>query len=905
MAPHPGSPVVGQGLRAYANGQGLRHFGHEVFYCTRTEDLPVELEQARKKKTRQAGKEAALAKLGGPLGSAGNPYSFTEAAELQAIVQTLAPEVILLEAPEDARRLPPGDFTVVLDLYAPRILEAQYQEGTEERDAVRLFDAIQRADHFLFSNERQKHFFLPLLALAGVDCTRVEGDVVRISCPPKSPKRDAPAGLNFVAGGVFWPWADLSDGLRDLLFVLDELDQGSVQLFGGKYGIRSETTRYLDPRNKLPNSKRLTFSGIVPIDTLWSSYAQASVAFDLMAPNTERSLNLSFRQIDYLRCGLPLITSPGQVIASDLEEYGAGWCVKHGDTEGLRSLIARLASDPKILVEASKNAQKLARDKYGWTETVAPLHTFITSAQPVSHSETFLSRITREQADLWEDREANKQLRAQAARYRSDLDKKTAELVARNRSAEAELADWEQERRTIRDEAAEAIEFARQQKLAALVERDQLKSEADTLSAQVSLLQADVRKKTQALLKAQHDRESLQEEDAQRAQSTWAQAEREIKKATRERDLAAEKCVVVEARLDDIEAERDNLKRNLGAAHKERDRQEREFLETLESAEGAARILLESARDRAAFLDAERGALRAKLDEASHRLSQVKRELEVAQTGILEAQSEREQGRQDEERRIQQIWTQANSEVLKAQSETSDTEDKLVRAKVRISELEADVRRKTDDLMNYEVDRERLQQESDQHLQEVWRSANAKTVAAQEESQDLRNELAVRRARIEELEGELKSKERAVFQALEEREVLRQQSEQRIQELWNENEIRSQRQEQHFVEVLAEAEEQAKQLLEAGGSQSTGHLANQTQALARAEGRLDELEFECNALRDDVAKKEAELMAAFAQRDAANKEKKALEAFLNTGASEEESKQPSAKSKIRSRFRSV
>jgi len=834
MAPHPGSPVVGQGLRAYANGQGLRHFGHEVLYCTRTEDLPVELEQARKKKTRQAGKTAALAKLGGPLGSAGNPYSFTEAAELQAIVQTLAPEVILLEAPEDARRLPEGDFTVVLDLYAPRILEAQYQEGTEERDAVRLFDAIQRADHFLFSNERQKHFFLPLLALAGVDCTRVEGDVVRISCPPKSPKRGAPSGLNFVAGGVFWPWADLSDGLRDLLFVLDELDEGSVRLFGGKYGIRSETTRYLDPRNKLPNSKRLSFSGIVPIDSLWSAYTEASVAFDLMAPNTERSLNLSFRQIDYLRCGLPLITSPGQVIASDLEEYGAGWCVKHGDTEGLRSLVARLASDPKILVEASKNAQKLAREKYGWTKTVAPLHTFIASGQPISHSETFLSRITREQADLWEDREANKQLRAQVSRYRSDLDKKTAELVARNRSAEAELADWEQERRTIRDEAAEAIEFARQQKLAALVERDQLKSEADTLSAQVSLLRADVRKKTQALLKAQHDRESLQEEDAQRAQSTWAQAEREIKKATRERDLAAEKCVVVEARLDDM-----------------------------------------------------------------------KRELEVAQTGILKAQSEREQGRQDEERRIQQIWTQANSEVLKAQSETSDTEDKLVRAKVRISELEADVRRKTDDLMNYEVDRERLQQESDQHLQEVWRSANAKTVAAQEESQDLRNELAVRRARIEELEGELKSKERAIFQALEEREVLRQQSEQRIQELWNENKIRSQRQEQHFVEVLAEAEERAKQLLEASGSQATDHRANQTQALARAEGRIDELEFECNALRDDVAKKEAELMAAFAQRDAANEEKKALEAFLNTGASEEESKKPSAKSKVRSRFRSV
>jgi len=860
MPPHPGSPVVGQGLRAYANGEGLRSLGHEVVYCTRREDLPASLTTTPSPK-RPRGKSGTrtLARLGGSPGSPGRPHVFTETPELQSIVKDVAPDVILVESPEDTRRLPEGDFTVVLDLYAPRILEAQYQEGTEERDAVRLFDAIQRADHFLFSNERQKHFFLPLLALGGVDCTRVEGDVVPISCPPTLPKRSAPKGLDFVAGGVFWPWADLSAGLRDLLLILDEVDTGSVHLFGGKYGIRSETTRYLDPRNKLPASDRVSFAGIVPIDELWASYSKASIAFDLMAPNSERSLNLSFRQIDYLRCGLPIITSPTQVIASDLLEYEAGWCVEHGDTDALRTLVVRLMEQPKLLTAASKNAQRLAKEKYAWTKTVEPLHRFISSPVRVAHGETFLSRITREQADLWEDREANKQLRAQVSRYRSDLNKKTAELVARNRSAEEELSDWERQRQTIRDEASEAIEFSRQEKLSALVERDELKAKVDTLTAQVSLLQADVRKKSQALLKAQHDREALQEEDALRAQETWSQAEREIKKATRERDIAAESLVVLQSRVDEVSAERTNLKRGLAEAHRERDRHQKEFIETLEAAEEGARTLLETARDRAAHLDAERGGLRSKLDEAGHRLSQVERELEVAQTALLEGQTERERIRQDEERRIQQVWTQANSEVLKAQNEVSDFEDHLVRTKLRISELEADVRRKTDDLMTAEQDRERAQQEADQHLQEVWRSANAQTISAQKESQDLRNELVFRQARVEELEVELRSKEQALAAAQEERNQARQDAARQVEEIWSQAQQRSQAQEQHFVEVLAAAEERAQQFLETTRQQVSAKLDETREERGRAEGRIEELEFEVATLQEEVTKKTQEL----------------------------------------------
>ena len=91
---------------------------------------------------------------------------------------------------------------------APRVCAGQ---------AGRVRDALQRGDHFIFSNERQKYYHLPLLALAGGDCTRDAGGVVPISCPPALPAFQKPDDPVFVAGGGFWPWADMSAGLAELL----------------------------------------------------------------------------------------------------------------------------------------------------------------------------------------------------------------------------------------------------------------------------------------------------------------------------------------------------------------------------------------------------------------------------------------------------------------------------------------------------------------------------------------------------------------------------------------------------------------------------------------------------------------------------------------------------------------
>ena len=51
----------------------------------------------------------------------------------------------------------------------------------------------------------------------------------------------------FEGGAGLIPRADLSSGLRHLLDALDAAGRGRLVLYGGPYGIRSDTQRYVDP----------------------------------------------------------------------------------------------------------------------------------------------------------------------------------------------------------------------------------------------------------------------------------------------------------------------------------------------------------------------------------------------------------------------------------------------------------------------------------------------------------------------------------------------------------------------------------------------------------------------------------------------------------------------------------
>lgn len=783
MPPLSGRAVVGAGLRAFALGEGLRQRQHRVFYATRHVDLPEDLRAAAETRRKRrnlalppitgpidppgdpmrsirtrapigvppeddgdvsqismplpAVKAGAappfegLAALGGSLGSPGNPFPFTETHEVHDIIRRVDPDVVVVEALEEARRLPEGRFATVVDLYAPRILEQQFQPGADEREAVRVLDALQRGDWFLFSNERQKYFHLPLLALAGIDCTRAVGDVVPLSAPPDVPSFEKPAEPLIVAGGVFWPWADLGPGLVNLLAALDQSGRGQVALYGGRYGIASDTGEYKDPRDALDRGhNRLDFRGLVPIEQLWDDYRRASFAFDVMAPNAERELNLSFRQIDYLRCGLPIITTPGQVIARELLEYGAGWVVEAGDSRGLTRLITDLFDHPDKVARASSAAQRLVRDRYAWDRAVAPLDAFVRHPLRRERRETVLTAMARTQADLWEEQEDTRRLREGFDHLRADVVKKDAEIQRQDESVRSLMATVDRLTRSI-----EEIGKFKNAAMSFLGEsKDELSRDAAELRVELERRDLDLQKRGEALGAAQRDvarlQRSLTEVQAELTRLEARFVERDGVATAREEEVRGlqRRAQLLEREIADRKREVDQRDTSIAEAARNTVAQEQRLLEKLDTVERRSQEQILEAAERWRRAEAARVELAHDLDAAKARVAELEADLDKKEREVLNAGALRERdARSAEDRRVREIaavearrlteaeraegavasLSQAESSLLLARDELGRlrvvgakkaeelraAEERLIDARGRIDELQATVDR--------------------------------------------------------------------------------------------------------------------------------------------------------------------------------------------------------------------
>ena len=901
--PLAGRTVVGSGLRAFANGQALRHLGHEVIYCTRTEDLPDDLrpEAGRRRRLSAPGVHAlsspkapagdpgrmparpgspgadvatdptlraiegppgaALAETGGPLGSAGNPFSFTETHELHAVVSEVDPDVVLVEAPEEARRLPDGRFGVILDMFAPRMLEQQFQDGADEREAVRVLDSLQRGDHFIFSNERQKYYHLPLLALAGVDCTRDAGGVVPISCPPELPAFDKPERPVFVAGGVFWPWADLTGGLVDLLEVLREAGDGQIHLYGGEYGIRSDTSRYADPRSSLPEGDpQLLFKGLVPIDTLWQEYASASLAFDLMAPNPEREINLSFRQVDYLRCGLPIITSPRQVIAEDLIEYGAGWTLEPGDRQGLTDLVTRLLAEPDEIARASSAAQRLAAERYAWTRTGGALQEYLLEPRRRRNSDGFVARLARTQADLWEDHQENRRLREALGHHRDDLDKKSDEVERLNgrigtlMGSVARLTDSLSDVSSFKNDALNYLQES---------EDDALR-EAGELSRELERKALDLHKKQTALDKASREVDKLKAS---------------IKELRADNESLGERYAARDREVLDLGQERDELRGRLSRASGELANVRSELARknrALEEAELEARRARSQADDSRVLRDETQTLLIAKLAE----IDSLKIDLRKKTSALVKAQTEREEREADFERRVQDVWARAEKKTAEAQGEIDDLKDQLLRSDERNRDLE-DASVKKSRLINegaLELQRQRkdflreveeaettahralddFKERTEQRLRDTWVAAQREADKARKERDVKGVELAGSRKRIDDLEADMVGKDAALLEAETQREALQLELERRVQDVWH-----AARKEIEKIQGEREKSEDALLKAKFAARDVEKQLADRREELARHQRAWEEREVEFQRVLDASEQAAVERLEGF------------------------------------------
>lgn len=475
-------PVSGGALRAWNHGEALRAAGHEVLFITRDQDR-----------------------------TDSGPPTFAGPRQLRDYARRVKPDRILCVQAEEAPALAGLGVPLCVDLYAPRLLEAAF-DGSSEIEAVRTLQAIAAGDHFLFSNPRQRWHYLGLLALAGVDLRECSGAVVPLVAP-EGPGRRLPTEPILVMGGVSWPWQDPTDAVRRAVAVLDKLGRGKVVIYGGRPTVGD--CPVVDLPALVPPGPRLEYAGVVGWPSLLRAYAHASLALDLMAPNTERELALSFRQVEYLGCGLPLLTNSGHALSDAIRYAEAGWVVGD-DLEG--ALLGAL-SDREELSRRGKNARALARSRFSREVAEKPLLDWVNTATIRSHAPMLLPEAAALAAALAEARGEAGRESALRAKMEAEVAEKRAEVARLTDAQQCLLGTVERLSRAV-DEVAG---FRREAVRVLGAQRDGAASEAEALSRELADLRADLAKKDAELRAARreidrtHDALAAAQEEAKMA----------------------------------------------------------------------------------------------------------------------------------------------------------------------------------------------------------------------------------------------------------------------------------------------------------------------------------------------------------------------------------------------------
>ncbi|QGU33474.1 glycosyltransferase [Thermochromatium tepidum] len=315
--------------------------------------------------------------------------SYRDRDALTALIAEEAPDALLVGYWELIELLPESlDLPLILDVVAPRILEAMYQEHLDLADEVRrTLLCYRRADRFLVGNQRQASFLLPWLLLAGFDC-RVAApiDVVPISagfeclkpltCSPET-------RLRLVTGGVSWPWRRTEDWLDALVWALDRQGRGRAGLvvLSGRYVYDADQAPLeLSESERAWPESIVERHGLLPYGAMREYLRRTChIGLELADENPERWHSQSFRAMEFLSLGLPLICNRYTELAGLVCDYDAGWVIDR--IEDIDGLVTALLARPETIAEKSANALRLVEERFHYGRTIQPVLDFL--ATPV------------------------------------------------------------------------------------------------------------------------------------------------------------------------------------------------------------------------------------------------------------------------------------------------------------------------------------------------------------------------------------------------------------------------------------------------------------------------------------------------------------------------------------------
>jgi glycosyltransferase involved in cell wall biosynthesis len=304
------------------------------------------------------------------------------------------------------------DVPLVVDAYDPFHLE-QLEQGRVlgearrrgvVRDAVRALDVqLARADFVLCASERQRAMWTGHLAALGrvnpvtYDAAHDLSGLIAI-VPFGAPDEPARPGNRMAVsgavpgigpddrivlwGGGIYDWFDPETVIRAVGRLAAARPDLRLLFLGTRHPAQGgvgaatvERARALAAELGLLDSVVFFHHGWVPHAErdLWMSSAAVAVSAHRMHLETEFSFRT--RIVDYLWCGLPVVTTDGDELAGRVATGGAGVAVAPDDVDAYTAAVALLLDDDGRRARARTAARELATEM-AWSRVVAPLTEF-------------------------------------------------------------------------------------------------------------------------------------------------------------------------------------------------------------------------------------------------------------------------------------------------------------------------------------------------------------------------------------------------------------------------------------------------------------------------------------------------------------------------------------------------
>jgi len=317
--------------------------------------------------------------------------SFSSDLEIPKIIEALQPDLIIVCVSELMQYIPEKiDACVILDLFAHRFTESLFENVDLSTDMFLRLDMLRKADYFIVNSSRQRDFVYSILILAGLE------DIInRVLIIPhivlnRPLERKIPDEPVFVAGGFRWPWADDRSYINLLSQILEKNNRGKIRIYGGRFALES---RIRDTDYGYNSSPRIEQMGLLPYVALLSEYSKASAGILCFEENIERYFSFSFRSVDYLFSGLPVVINDFIQLSELIKKYDAGWVVKN--PAQFNEVIERIISDNELILHKSDNVTTLVMQEFDLNKCMEPLFNIIKNNSKIHKRDGLVSGLIR------------------------------------------------------------------------------------------------------------------------------------------------------------------------------------------------------------------------------------------------------------------------------------------------------------------------------------------------------------------------------------------------------------------------------------------------------------------------------------------------------------------------------